>query len=71
MKFIKNLVQCPCVRILIPLLLGLACLWHYLLWPILNFHFPEYGFPDIRLNGMDGLGKFLGLPDLPLPGIGG
>lgn len=69
MKFIKNLVQCPCVRILIPLLLGLACLWHYLLWPILNFHFPEYGFPAIRLDGLDGLGGLGHL--LTLPGLGG
>ena len=27
--------------------LAAVVLYHFLLWPILNFHFPEYGFPPI------------------------
>lgn len=39
----------------------LACLllYHFLLWPILNFHYPEYGFPPIDvalLSALAGLG---------------
>ena len=27
--------------------LAAVLIYHFLLWPILNFHFPEYGFPPI------------------------
>lgn len=29
------------------IVLGCALLYHYIVWPILNYHFPQYGFPDI------------------------
>ena len=28
-------------------IIGCALLYHYIAWPILNYHFPQYGFPDI------------------------
>ena len=37
--------------------------YHFLLWPVLNFHFPEYGFPPIGaelLSVLTGLGSGLG-----------
>ena len=40
-------------------IVGLALLYHFLLWPSLNFHFPEYGFPPIDadlLSILAGLG---------------
>ena len=27
--------------------LSAVLLYHFLIWPVLNFHFPEYGFPPI------------------------
>ena len=39
--------------------LAVVLLYHFLLWPILNFHFPEYGFPPIGpelLSVLAGLG---------------
>lgn len=26
--------------------------YHFILWPILNFHFPEYGFPHLDLGAV-------------------
>lgn len=28
-------------------IIGCTLLYHYIVWPILNHHFPQYGFPDI------------------------
>lgn len=39
--------------------LGFAVLWHFLLWPLLNYFFPEVGFPPITtdlLSILAGLG---------------
>ena len=33
-------------------LLAFLALYHFLIWPVLNFHFPEYGFPPIDLNAI-------------------
>ena len=33
-------------------LFALLALYHFLIWPVLNFHFPEYGFPPIDLNAI-------------------
>lgn len=27
--------------------LGCALLYHIFIWPVLNYHFPEYGFPPL------------------------
>ena len=27
-------------------------MYHFLIWPVLNFHFPEYGFPPIDLGAI-------------------
>lgn len=27
--------------------LGCALLYHVFIWPVLNYHFPEYGFPPL------------------------
>ncbi len=38
---------------------GCALLYHYIVWPILNYHFPQYGFQDIDsvvLSVVSGLG---------------
>lgn len=43
--------------------LAAVLLYHFLLWPVLNFHFPEYGFPPIDaalLSVLAGLGSGLG-----------
>lgn len=29
------------------IVVGCALLYHYIVWPILNYHWPEYGFPPI------------------------
>lgn len=39
--------------------LGFMVAWHYILWPMLNYFFPEVGFPPIDaglLSGMLSLG---------------
>ena len=28
-------------------IVGCTLLYHYIVWPILNYHCPQYGFPDI------------------------
>ena len=28
-------------------IVGCTLLYHYIVWPILNYHYPQYGFPDI------------------------
>ncbi len=33
-------------------LLAFLALYHFLLWPILNHHFPEYGFPPLDLAAL-------------------
>ncbi len=30
-------------------LLAFLALYHFIIWPVLNFHFPEYGFPPLDL----------------------
>ena len=30
-------------------LLVFLMLYHFLVWPVLNYHFPEYGFPPLDL----------------------
>ena len=40
-------------------IIGCTLLYHYIVWPILNYHFPQYGFPDIDsivLSALGGLG---------------
>ncbi|MDE7063864.1 MAG: hypothetical protein K2O70_00110 [Desulfovibrionaceae bacterium] len=32
-----------------------ALIYHFLLWPVLNHHFPEYGFPPLGLELLTGL----------------
>ena len=29
------------------IIIGCALLYHFIVWPILNYHYPQYGFPDI------------------------
>lgn len=29
------------------IVVGCALLYHYIVWPIINYHFPQYGFQDI------------------------
>ncbi|MEG6502414.1 MULTISPECIES: hypothetical protein [unclassified Desulfovibrio] len=29
------------------IVIGGALLYHFILWPVLNYHFPHYGFPPI------------------------
>lgn len=39
--------------------IGCALLYHFILWPVLNYHFPHYGFPPIDaalLTVLTGLG---------------
>lgn len=33
-------------------LLAFLAMYHFLIWPVLNFHFPEYGFPPIDLGAI-------------------
>ena len=40
-------------------IIGCTLLYHYIVWPILNYHFPQYGFPDIDsivLSALGGIG---------------
>ncbi len=40
-------------------ILGCALLYHYIVWPIINYHFPQYGFQDIDsfvLSVISGIG---------------
>lgn len=40
-------------------IIGCTLLYHYIVWPILNYHFPQYGFPDIDsivLAALGGIG---------------
>lgn len=40
-------------------IIGCTLLYHYIVWPILNHHFPQYGFPDIDaivLSALGGIG---------------
>lgn len=42
--------------------LAAVLIYHFLLWPVLNFHFPEYGFPPIGAELLTALaGLFSGL----------
>lgn len=33
-------------------LLAFLALYYFLVWPILNFHFPEYGFPPLDVTAL-------------------
>lgn len=40
-------------------IIGCALLYHYIVWPMLNYHYPQYGFPDIDaivLSAIGGIG---------------
>lgn len=42
--------------------LSAALIYHFLLWPVLNHHFPEYGFPPLGAELLTALaGLFSGL----------
>lgn len=35
--------------------LGFMVAWHFVLWPVLNFFFPEVGFPPLDIGLLGGL----------------
>lgn len=35
--------------------LGFMVAWHFVIWPVLNFFFPEVGFPPLDIGLLGGL----------------